>query len=208
MSRYAIRAPEKLTELYKRSLRYLGTLSLPMAAGIILLAPQIILLVFGPKFQPTTLPLRIVALALVFIFMNVPDARMILVYDRQGWSLAFVLCSLLVNLALNLVLARPWGAAGAAIARLFSSAVFFLLNHIYVTHFFVKFSLVRALFRPALATLIMALIVWVMPGWPLLVSISLGVIFYAGALWTVGGVLPEDIALLCKSITELSSRQA
>ncbi|HID63472.1 MAG TPA: flippase, partial [Anaerolineae bacterium] len=59
MARYAWQSQAKLSRLYERSMRYMGALVLPMVAGIILLSPQIVSLVFGPKFQPTAKVLQI-----------------------------------------------------------------------------------------------------------------------------------------------------
>lgn len=192
MTRYALQSPAKLSRLYKWSLHYLGVLILPMVAGIALLSPQIVLLVFGPEFQPTARILQVLILALVFMFLNVPNSRMMLVQDRQGWSSLFLLGSVTTNVLLNLALDRSWGALGAAVARLCSSAIFFLLSYVYVVRFLAQVRLLRLLFKPMVATLIMAVVVWSVRTQPLLVPIGVGIVAYAGVLWLMGGILPDD----------------
>lgn len=183
MTRYALQSPEKLPRLYEQSVRYLGMLVLPMVAGIVLLSPQIVSLVFGPQFEPTTRVLEILILALIFIFLNEPNARMMLVHDRQRWISLFLVGSVITNVLLNLTLAPSWGATGAAVARVCSALIFFLLNYLYVARFLVHLSIFRLLSKPALATLMMALALWPVRAWPLPISIGVGIASYAGALW-------------------------
>ena len=196
MTRYALRAPEKLASIYERSMRYLGTLVLPMVTGIILLAQQIVFVVFGSQFQPSTGALRILIPALVFIFLNVPDSRMMLVNDRQNQSLLFLVGSLTVNVALNLVLDPIYGASGAAIARVCSAFLFFFLTHLYVIRRLVPLNIIRLLFRASVATLVMGLAVWLTRSWPLAASIGAGVVVYVGMLWLVKGIPPADLLMI------------
>jgi O-antigen/teichoic acid export membrane protein len=196
MTRYALHAPEKLASLYERSMRYLGTLVLPMVTGIVLLAPQIVSLVFGSQFQPSIDALRILIPALVFIFLNVPDSRMMLVKDRQSRSLLFLVGSLVVNVALNLALDPILGAIGAATARVCSSFLYFLLTHLYVVRHLMPLKTLQTLLRALTATLIMALAVWLTRSWPLAVSIAAGVVVYVGMLWVVKGIPPADLLMI------------
>lgn len=200
MARQAVQARAQLSSLYQRSMRYLGALILPVVAGIALLSPQIIPLIFGPDFWPTVTALRILIPTLVFVFLNVPNSRMMLVHDRQGWSSRFLLFSVAVNLLMNLALAPPWGASGAAAARLCSSLTYFLLNLVYVHRVLERSNLFRQLSRSGLATAIMAGVVWSVRSWSLPVSIGIGATTYAVALGLLGGILPEDLALLRQTI--------
>jgi len=135
--------------------------------------------------------LQVLILALVFMFLNVPNARIMLVKDRQGWNSLFLLGSVMSNLLLNLALDRPWGALGAAVARLFSSAIYFVLSYLYVVHFLTRVNLIKLLSKPMLATLMMAVAVLSVRTLPLPIPIGVGVVAYAGTLWLVRGVLPD-----------------
>jgi O-antigen/teichoic acid export membrane protein len=207
MARHGTRAPAKLSRLYQRSMRYLGALILPVVAGVAVLSPRIVPLVFGSGFSPTATALRILIPTLVFVFLNVPNSRMMLVHDRQGWSSRFLLLSVAVNLLMNLLLDPSWGAKGAAAARLCSSSTYFLLNLVYVHRVLERSNLFRLLSRSVLATAIMAGVVWLVRGWPLTFSIGTGAMIYTGALGLSGGILPEDLALLRQTVADLSNGQ-
>jgi O-antigen/teichoic acid export membrane protein len=202
MARYALQSPEKLSTLYKRSMWYVSALVLPMVAGIVLLTPQIVSLIFGPEFGPTAPALEILSLSLIPVFLSQFDVRMMLVHDRQRWISLFIVTSAALNIFMNLALAPTYGAAGAALSRACSSLLFLLLSHFYVTRFLVRFNLVHILFRPTLAAAVMALVVGALRTWPLLAVIGIGAAVYSIGLWLVGGILPEDAAALRQVITK------
>jgi O-antigen/teichoic acid export membrane protein len=183
MARYASESPVKLLRLYERSIRYMAMLVLPMVAGIGLLAPQIVPLVFGPSFQPTVPVLRVLILALVFLFLNEPSSRMMLVHDRQRQISLFLLGSAALNILLNILLIPSWGALGAATARLSSSMLFFAINYLYIRRFLMRANIVRSLSRPVVATAVMVCVVWSLQGQTLPLSIGAGALTYTGTLW-------------------------
>lgn len=202
MARYAQDGSENLSRLYKRSVRYLGTIVLPMVFGVFLLSPNIIVTVFGPEFERSALALRVLIPVLVFIFLNIPDSRMMLVQERQEQILLFLVSSLMVNGILNWIMDPVWGAAGAAAARLCSSSLFFFLTHRYVVRNFVPLHLGRLLFRPIAAALVMSVVVWLLRERSLLLSISSGAVTYIAALWFFGGIPPEDLLFVRRSLVE------
>ena len=167
-----------------------------------LLAPRVVPLVFGPEFYPTISVLEILSLSLVAVFLSQLDVRMMVVYDRQKWISLFMVGSVAVNVLLNLALVPFYGAVGAGLARVCSSLFFFLLSHLYVNRYFTRLNLLHVLFRPSLATAVMALAVWSIRAWPLLIVVGAGAAIYLTGLWLVGGILPDDAAALRYAIAK------
>ena len=152
--------PASLDRVFDLSFTYLGMAALPIAVGITLLSRQIIDFVYGPDFFGAVMPLAVLSWALVFIFLNVPNSRLMLVKDRQSWALRFLLGSLSINIILNLVLNPYLGATGAAIARLAAVIVFFVPNYWYVKHNLHAHNIITSLGRVAIAAIIMGFSVW------------------------------------------------
>jgi O-antigen/teichoic acid export membrane protein len=131
MARIQKETPERLPNLYRRAHQYLLLAALPIAAGITVLARPIVRLVFGEGFEETVPALQIMIWAVVFAFVNVPNARLVLVRNRQkqaGWMTGI---SLVVNVVLNLLLIPRLGIFGAAAARTLATAVLFLQLYFY-----------------------------------------------------------------------------
>lgn len=192
MSRYFHEAPDKLAVLYDRINRYLMALVLPLATGVTILAGPIIRLVFGAEFSPAASVLQISIWAVVFLFLNVPHARLLLIYNRQRQAAWLLALSTGLNIALNLALIPLWGIDGAAVARVLSSFGLYLAFYLY-THFAVIRSPLPLLLRPLLATALMALAVWPLRALPLPVPIGVGALVYGGAALLLRVVPPEDI---------------
>ncbi len=194
MSRYHSQEPDKLTFLYERVGRYLAALSLPMAAGVTLLAEPIITLVFGPDFAPAIPVLQISIWAIVFLFLNVPHSRLMLVRNRQRAASWMTGIAMAANILLNILLIPRLGINGAAIARLISAMAIFLSFYIYSHLYLIRSSLWSVVARPLLATGIMALAIAPLRNMNLLIPIAVGILTYAIASLVVGVIPNQDIA--------------
>jgi O-antigen/teichoic acid export membrane protein len=193
MTRYALETPGRLSQLYTGSMQTLALLVLPMVGGIVVLAPDIVRLVFGPEFAPTAPVLRILILSLLFVFLNEPNVRVLLVSDRQRRLFIFLFASALANVSLNLLLIPAWGTIGAAAARVASSFVLFTLcywdaaRHVLYQHSW------RIVARPALATALMLAMVYLLRDQPLGAVIGAGMVVYGLAALLTGAVSRQQM---------------
>ncbi len=193
MTRYAHDSPDKLALLYTKANQYLIALSLPIAAAICLLARPIILLIYGEAFAPAVPVLQVSIWAAVFLLVNVPNARLLLVDNRQSAAAGLTGISMTVNIAANLILIPILGIVGAAIARVLASAAFFLSIHLYVQANILRGRFLPLLPRPLLATAIMLAAMWPAREWPLAIPLAIGAIAYAGAALLLRVVPPGDL---------------
>jgi O-antigen/teichoic acid export membrane protein len=193
MARYARAAPDKLALLFSKANQYLIALSLPIAAAVCLLAEPIITLIFGDAFTPAVPALQISVWAAVFLLVNVPSARLLLVDDRQHAAAGLTSISMTTNIVANLILIPKLGISGAALARVLSSAVFFLSIHLYVRKNILHSSLLPLLPRPLLATAIMVVAMWPVRDMVLPVPIAVGATVYAAAAYFLKLVPAGDL---------------
>jgi O-antigen/teichoic acid export membrane protein len=192
MARYHYESPAKLALLHQKANQYVMALVLPIAAGVCLLAEPIIHLVFGAGFEPAVPALQWSIGALVFVFLNVPNARLLMVNNRQREASIITGISMAANVALNLWLIPLLGIVGAAVSRLVASFLFFLCIHLYVRQRILHSSFWPLLPRPLLATLAMVAAVWPLRELPLLVPVLVGVAVYAAAAYLLGVVPRQD----------------
>lgn len=191
MARAHQEAPQKLPIIYRRAHQYLLLVALPIAAGITLLARPIVRLVYADAFEATVPALQIMIWAVVFAFVNVPNARLVLVRNRQkqaGWMTGI---SMIVNVVLNLLLIPRFGIVGAAAARTTATAVLFFQLYGYAQLHLGVESILPLVVRPFLAALIMAAVVWPIRQLPLFWPIIIGIIVYGAAAYFLKAI-PEE----------------
>jgi O-antigen/teichoic acid export membrane protein len=192
MVRYHKSDPDRLGHLYDLSMFYLGSLALPMAAGLTLLSQPIILTVYKSAFSNAILPLQIIAWYLVFNFLNIPNSRIMLVGDQQKRLTYFLLASMGLNILLNLILDPPLGAAGASLARVCSALVFFSINYDYIRRHIHPHHLFQGLKTALAATLVMAGVVWFVRSFSMWLAILAGMLVFIGTLIALRGVTEEE----------------
>jgi O-antigen/teichoic acid export membrane protein len=192
MARFNSEDEDKLYHLYHKANQYMLMVGLPLSAGITVLAAPLIYLIFGPDFGPAIAPLQISVWAIVFALMNVPGARLMLVYGRQTPASWLRGIGMVASVGLNLLLIPRFGINGAAVARVLATAVFFLVIYIYVQRYLWRDSFLPMIVRPAVATLVMTGVVWYLRDTFLLIPIIAGIIVYGIVLVLLGGVDKED----------------
>lgn len=192
MSRYQQQDVAKLKTLYKKSSQYLIIAVLPVVVGVYIVAPDLIMLIFGEAFAPAVPALRWSIWAVIFALCNVPSARLMIVYNRQREAAWLTGLSMSVNVVLNLLLIPHYGIVGAAMARTGATFVFFLSIYWYVQTRIMSESLLPLVIRPLLATLIMFLIAWQFTQYGLFLTTIIGIATYTAAAILLKIVPAED----------------
>ncbi|MDD5546123.1 MAG: flippase [Candidatus Omnitrophica bacterium] len=107
--------------------RYLFWAGFAISAGIFALAPKLIRLVYGAKFEGAVLPLYLMAFTPVFLFLNTGNNYIFYTLDREKTYLKILAAVIVFAIAINLVLLPRFGAAGAAMTTLIPEALFFVI---------------------------------------------------------------------------------
>ncbi|HOX10156.1 MAG TPA: polysaccharide biosynthesis C-terminal domain-containing protein, partial [Candidatus Omnitrophota bacterium] len=117
----------RLRNAIARARKYLFWTGLAVSAGIFALAPYLIGLVYGPKFNGAVWPLYIMAFTPVFLFLNTGNNYFLYTLNRERSYLKILIVVLVFAVALNLVLLPKYGAAGAAMTTIIPEALFFVI---------------------------------------------------------------------------------
>ncbi|VAW37989.1 hypothetical protein MNBD_DELTA02-402 [hydrothermal vent metagenome] len=105
-----------LRNSHEKSLKYLSILALPIAVGTTLLAPRFILLIFGPEYENSVLPLQILVWSAVFIYMSITYGNLFNCLNKQGLVTIITGTCVLANVIFNLLLIPRYSLVGASIA--------------------------------------------------------------------------------------------
>jgi O-antigen/teichoic acid export membrane protein len=209
MSRYAeVGAPEggmanarsggadgPLQRSYAVALKLLLLVSIPIAAGTSLLADRIILLFFGPDFEPSILALRILIWFLPFSFVNSVTHYVLIAVNQQRFLTVAFLIGAGFNISGNLVAISLWGLAGAAVMTVVSEIVLLIPFLVGIHRHVGRFPGLGLSVRPLLAAALMAGVLYLLLPLNLFLLIPLGAVFYAVGLLALGTFGTEDWAL-------------
>lgn len=201
-----------MADAQNRTLQLLLALAFPLAMGMSLLAPELILLFTRsqfPNYGPSPAVLAILAWFLPLSFANGLLQYALIAVNRQAAITRAFLIGAAANLALNLIavpvavlsFGRPeWGLYAAAAITVLSELLLYLIFVPLLRSEGLKPPLLRMSWRPALAAVgmgaAMLALKLVIPGWPgAIVAGLVAPLVYGASLWALGGIGAEERAL-------------
>ncbi len=148
----------RLRRVYLKNIRYVATVSLPFSIGIVCLAKELVLAVYGEKWITVVPLMQIIGFMQIFIPISFCSGAVFMGCGKPGYDFYLNLCGLIVRIPLLIVFAKVWGLTGAVYSSLIAVLLFAPIS-IYMVHKIVSFAVkdLLASFAPALwASLLMA----------------------------------------------------
>ncbi|UCC38736.1 MAG: MOP flippase family protein [Candidatus Aminicenantes bacterium] len=190
---------------YCKAINYISMLSFPMLAGMLVIAPEFIRIVYGAKWEPSIIVLQIFCLVGVFKSLGNPVGSVLLAKGRADIGFYWNLFSVII-VAIAEIIGANWGIVGVAIAILILQVPFFfiiqpIVNRLIVLKFGQYF---KAIQLPFLCSVIMLagiiplkMVLGNINILPLLITaIAVGAIIYTVSYY----IKDRDIFLELKSI--------
>jgi O-antigen/teichoic acid export membrane protein len=118
----AVRAGDA-ADVVRKAFSFLLVVGVPLALALVVLAEPLVALVAGDGFEAAALPLRILAPALVFTFVNAVFASLLIALNRQRALILVSLAGLTLNVLANLYAIPRFGYTGAAVTTVVSEAL-------------------------------------------------------------------------------------
>ncbi len=205
LSRLFVDAPDRLLSVYRRSLRYLLAFVLPAAAGLTLIAPDMVPAMFGASFGPAAVVLMILVWGQALDCINPLLAQTLRATDREK-TVAFITgLGAVFNGLTNLALIPLFGMYGAAATTVASFALVYFVNQRVLIKSVGPAHLWGPLARTTLATAVMAaamfavrhfLLPGIGSGWRAAILLGVGCAVYPIAAWTCRVLDAADRKLL------------
>lgn len=184
-----------MSRIYQISMVGLGTLVFPIVIGLILLSQRILVVIYSPRFLAAGPALQIIVIVLIFLFLNIPSSRILLIYEKQALVPYMWMISLIVNIILNLVLVPTYSIRGSAFARVVSEAIFFFIAQFIAMRLVGYTRSYRDLLLPVLAALLMGVIILPLREMAIWIPILVGILIYPLILITMLRFSSHDRAL-------------
>jgi O-antigen/teichoic acid export membrane protein len=180
MSNYYVTSDKYLGFIFERSFKYLMALSIPIGVGTTILGNQLILLIYGPDFAPSTIALQILIWSEVVIFLNSVFGYLLNSINRQMIVAKQTMLASALNIILNLVLIPQFSYVGASSATVATQifSFFFLLYFASKEGYALPRDMIIHLSKILFACFVMALFIKLFNGLPLLLLILMAAIIY------------------------------
>lgn len=174
LARVHYQDPDRVARWVSVSVRWLLLFALPVAAGLALLAPRIIALLYGADYAPAVPAFALLAwdvplLLLLSFFGNVTAAT----ERERPAALVFLGCAV-ANVVLNLALIPRFGIMAAASVTVVTDLICIAVFVVLLRHMLPMAPLARDAARMCAITAGMALVVWLSRSLPLAVVVALG----------------------------------
>ena len=181
-----------LKRLSESAIELLQMVTLPFVVGLFILAEQALRLVYGVDFLQASDSLRILIWSEIFRVFTQVLGRVLWASEREKLSLQIVAANTLLWFVLGLVLIDRFGLIGAAVNTLLSQMLDFVLHYVPIARLLSGISLIGPMWKPTLASAVMAAFLLLVGDRWLLLVVSAGALVYGVtllmlALWTAGG---------------------
>lgn len=187
--------PERLRAAYYTAVELCAVVACPIFIGLSAVAPELCLTLFGAKWAPVVPAMQVLGLVGVAMSVSIYLAPVLISVGRPEALLTFSLIETALNLTASAVAVR-WGIEAVAIAYVARSYLILPLI-LYLTARAIGTDttrVLRSLFAPTAASLVMLAAVWAMrravPSLPVAGSLALmvvvGALVYLAALWLFG----------------------
>jgi len=178
--------PAAVTELYRRGSKYLLLAGLPIATFGALRSDPFIPLLFGPDYGPSVVVSMLLLPVAAFMFLSNFAETTLACINRWATIVTVSTAALVLNVTLNLLWIPSYGYLGAAWATVLTEGAYFLLSAGSLSAYGHRIGWLRILWRPVLATLVFAAVLWASGGLPLLVRSLLASVAFGLATVLLG----------------------
>jgi O-antigen/teichoic acid export membrane protein len=190
-------ADRRTTQLIvDKSIKYLLAVSLPLMAGVFVAARPIIRLMYGPGFEPSVAPLRIMASCIPLVSLSAVLWRLLAARDQQHSVFHIQLVTTVARLAAGYAVIAWFAALGAAIVTSVMVLVNNLLLEIYVRRDGTRLGVLRLTWRLSVAALGMgALTALFVNRCPLWLVVAVSMTIYIVFVVLLKAQSPDDLIL-------------
>ncbi|MDW5562307.1 MAG: polysaccharide biosynthesis C-terminal domain-containing protein [Methanomassiliicoccus sp.] len=191
---------KEMTKLAQQKImKYMYSLGLPMTLGGMVLADEIINLLF-PGHPESAVVLQILLPVLAISYFGTGQGSLLAAADLMHLSTISSVAGAVTNLAICFLAIPIWGPSGAALAFTAATLVTNVISHYYMSRRVVHLRVTDIILKPTMAGAGMTLVLLIIPGNNLFLSIVVGMVAYFGLLYLLKAIDQDDIDIFRKAL--------
>jgi O-antigen/teichoic acid export membrane protein len=175
--------PERLKRVLERGLSLLTMIAVPLSAGGILLARDIVQLLYGGQYLAAVGAFQIMSATFVPAFLSIMFSNALFSLNKERKLLWYVILGVSGNFIFNLLFIPLWGIEGAALSTLLNTAII-TLYLIWQLRRDLAFKTLHQIEKIALAAAAMCAALFALraAGFNLYINVAISMALYAAAL--------------------------
>lgn len=204
--------PKAYETLFMRALRVLVLAGVPIGFGMIVVAEQIVVLLFGDEFREAGAALQVYGVVVVLGFVNVLLGLHAVIINRQNTRTVLLAAGALATIVLDLILV-PWthqrygnGAVGGVLSYVFTEMGILVVFLVMLA----RFALTRAtgvyVLKCVVAGGLMTAACWPLRDAFLALPVAVGALVYGAALIALRTLTQDERAIIDSGLTKITSR--
>ncbi|MFH1642418.1 MAG: flippase [Nanoarchaeota archaeon] len=195
MSKLFSKSKNALLLTYKKAVKYLYVIVLPVSIGVFMLADKIILLIYGYEYLNSVIVLQILSIYFLFLsFLRVFNVLLISMH-RLSTLLKINICSVIFLTASNYFFIYRWGYNGLAVSNLLVIFLTFIVYLAYISKKIYKLP-INIFYKPIIAVITMSIVIYLLNSMNLFLIILASVFVYFGCLLLIRNFSEEDYRLI------------
>ncbi|MDW8101428.1 MAG: oligosaccharide flippase family protein [Anaerolineae bacterium] len=194
LSRYAESYKEEFMRVYNTALRLLILVSMPISVLFTFTARELILLLGGSEYLPhSMIALQLLIWFFPFSCINSVTQYVLIAINQQSFLTKAFLIGVAFNIIGNLIFIPPYSYKGASVMTVLSELALFAPFYYCVRKNLGPLPLKELLWRPALASGLMALTFWAVQKVNLVLAITASMVVYLSVVVALGAFTREEI---------------
>ena len=197
MSKLYVSSKESLKFMYSTSMKYMLVIGFMIGISTVILADNIIILIFGSEYQPSIIALQILIWAVFFSFLAHAPMYTLNSINRQIVYTKVVFIGVIVNIILNSILIPRYSLIGASAATVFTEFLgFFLLYYLVKKH--TGYELENENISKIIVTVLIFIISYLLINLFVdkMISIGLSFLLFCGSIYILKVVSDKDLILI------------
>ncbi len=192
-SSFAFEARHVFKIIFIKIFNILFILAVPVVVFLTVLSHSIVLILGGQEFLSSALPLKILAFVVGLVFLNNLGGRALIALELQRTGMWIYISGAVLNIVANLLVIPKYSYIGASFTTLITEIVVTIMMFLIIYQKTGFTAEMKRIYKPILAGLIMALVIYKFKEFNILVPFFLGLAVYSLVLYFIGGFTKKNI---------------
>lgn len=203
VSRLAVESKECMNKVLEQSFKILLIMVIPLVAGLILFAENVIRLILGEDFLQAVPALMLLSLVWGAMFFSDLFIKFLHASNKQVLATKSVAICLIVTVFMDVILIYAFGYFGAVITTLLAEIILTAITYYFVSKTVGSINWRRVLPKPLIAAVPMIIVMYFLSPISRILTMSTGLVIFLSVLFILKTFEEDEVLIFKKSIEKI-----